>query len=100
MAKRKSKKVTKPEEVLEAKEPVIIETGPKQVRFENRMPKRNIFLAESYRDERDTTALNDKIRVIGKQNFKRNVLCVTTIKHMVVDEQGDWVTEFIIDMKG
>ncbi len=113
MAKRKSKKVAKKEvgilaseELAEAgspvdfKEPEPVKVSPHQIRFENRIPRRNIFLAESYRDERDNKALEDKIREIGLPNYKRNVLCITIIKHMVVSESGDWVTEFIIDLKG
>ena len=113
MAKGRSKKaknkdigILASEELTEAKEPVNFKepepakSEPRQIRFENRIPKRNIFLADSYRAERDAKALEDKIREIGLPNYKRNALCVTTIKHMVIDEQGDWVTSFIIDLKG
>ena len=95
MAKRK--RVIK-DEVIDIKDEVI--TQPRQIRFENRIPKKNIFLADHYRDEKDEQVFNNQIRNIGQQNYKKNVLCVTTIKHMVVDKQGDWVTEFIIEMKG
>jgi len=107
MAKKKSKKMAKKEDVL-AVEPVDAGTsnetedkqGLRQVCFENRIPKRNIFLADHYRDERDAKVFENKIREIGRQNYKRNVLCVTKIKHMVVDDKGDWLTTFIINLKG
>ncbi len=69
----------------------------KQIRLENKIPKRNTFLSDTYRDERDALILNAEI---GKREHKGKIETITTIKHMVVDADGFWVTEFIIDLKG
>ena len=66
------------------------------IRLENRMAKRNVFLADSFRSERDAAILNAEI---GKREHKGKIVCITTIKHMVVTPEGDWLTEFIIDLK-
>ena len=110
MAKKKSRKVSKKIDLGKA-EPVTTEireptkeeqgsidkiTNPKQIRLENRIPKRNVFLADSFRNERDAKVLNKEI---GKREHKGKIKCITTIKHMEVTESGDWLTEFIIEMK-
>ena len=109
MAKKKRNKAAEREDradesarvALGVKSPAIaVSAVLLPIRFGNRIAKKNIFLADHYRDEQDEKVFNNKIREIGLQNFKKNVTCITKIKHMVVDERGDWVTEFIIDMKG
>jgi len=69
---------------------------PRQIKLFNKMPKRNTFLPNAYRDERDAIVLNAEI---GKRQHKGKIKTITTIKHMDIDKQGFWVTEFIIDLK-
>ena len=69
---------------------------PKQIKITNRLKKRNTFLADAVRDERDAEFLN---REIGKRIHKGKLLRVTRIKEYVVSADGFWETEFIIDLK-
>lgn len=68
---------------------------PKRVKLSNRMKKRNIFLADSVRDERDKTFINNELH---KREYKNKIAKVTTIKYyQLVDEM--WQTDFIIELK-
>lgn len=106
MAKRRSKKKTKPETRIGALatdslqvEPVVEITKPVPtvIRLESRRKKRNIFLSDNYRNELDAAILNKEI---GKREHKGKIKTITTIKHVDVTAEGDWLTEFIIEMKG
>lgn len=77
----------------ESKAEDVSPTSP--VRIENRRKKRNVFLADSVRDESDKTFLNAELR---KRIYKGKIKKVTTIKHYDLIE-GDVVTEFIIELK-
>ena len=66
------------------------------VRIENRRKKRNMFLADAVRMEDDVKFLNKEI---GKREYKGKIVKITTIKHCEVTPEGDWLTEFIIDLK-
>ena len=73
-------------------EPVI---KPRQIKLTNKIPKRRMFLADSIRNERDTEFLNRELR---KREHKGKVTKVVTTKHYDVID-GNWLTEFIIDLK-
>lgn len=61
----------------------------------NTIPKRNIFLADAVRMERDLAFLNAEI---GQRKYKGKIKSITTIKHCEVID-GNWVTEFDIELK-
>ncbi len=69
---------------------------PKQIKMVNRIKKRNTFLADAVRDERDAAFINDELR---KREYKGRVVRKTTIKEYVVSADGFWKTSFIIDLK-
>lgn len=69
----------------------------KRITIANRLKKRNTFLADAVRDQRDDEFLN---REISKREYKGKLLRVTRIKEYVVSADGYWVTNFIIDLKG
>lgn len=69
---------------------------PLEVKLVNKIQKRNIYFPDSYRDERDLKVLHAEI---GKRQHKGKIKTITTIKHMEVDSDGFWVTEFIIELK-
>lgn len=84
---------------VEPKPPILLEQSvakSPQIRFESRIPKRNMFLADAIRDERDAIALRAELT---KREHKGKIKTVTTVKHMDITENGDWLTEFIIDLK-
>ncbi len=66
------------------------------IRIVSKIQKRNTFLANSVRDERDAVVL---LAEIGKREHKGKIKRITTIKEMDVDESGFWITTFIIDLK-
>ncbi len=68
----------------------------KQITIVNRLMKRNTFLADAVRDQRDDEFLN---REIGQRKYKGKLLRTTRIKEYVVSADGYWVTTFIIDLK-
>lgn len=68
-----------------------------QITIVNKIPKRNTFLADSVRDERDAEKLRAEI---GKREHKGKIKRITTVKEMEVSKDGFWVTEFVIDLKG
>ena len=68
---------------------------PRQIKLTNRIPKRRMFLGDAIRNERDTEFLNKEI---GKREHKGKILRITTIKECEVID-GNWVTDFIIDLK-
>lgn len=65
------------------------------VHIENRRKKRNTFLSDAVRDENDRTFLNAEI---VQRKYKGKLKTITTIKHCDPID-GDWLTEFIIDLK-
>ncbi len=69
---------------------------PTQIKITNRLKKRNTFLADAVRDERDDEFLN---REISQRKYKGKLLRTTRIKEYVVSADGFWVTNFIIDLK-
>ena len=71
-------------------------TGPEPLKIVNRLKKRNTFLADAVRDERDAEFLNKEI---GQRKYKGQLLRVTRIKEYVVSDDGYWETKFIIDLK-
>ncbi len=72
------------------------------VHIENRRKKRNTFLADSVRDQSDRDFINTELGVTRgsglKRKYKGKIKKVTTIKHYELID-GDFVTEFIIDLK-
>ena len=64
--------------------------------LKNRKKKNNMFYGDSIRDEADRNFLNNELR---KLQYKGKVKRVTTIKHYDPID-GDWVTEFMIELKG
>ena len=67
------------------------------VHLESRIPKRNTFLADSVRDDRDAVVLNTELR---KRIHKGKVVKIVTTKYAEVTAEGDWLTEFDIYLKG
>ncbi len=117
MAKRKAKKrptktkKTKapeaPVAMPEIKPPITVERDKKagvtlvvrtenQIKLVSKIPKRNTFMSDKYRDERDTELFNVEI---SKREHKGKIKTVTRIKQMEVDADGFWITECIIDLK-
>ena len=72
------------------------EPSPVNVHLESRKAKRNTFLADAVRDANDARVLNAEI---GKRIYKGKIKKITTIKHIEVTDDGDWLTEFIIELK-
>lgn len=70
--------------------------APTGFRLESKIRKRNTFLGDAVRDERDKEVLHAEI---GKRQYKGKIKTVTTIKHMDVTEDGFWLTEFVVDLK-
>ncbi len=62
----------------------------------NRIKMRNVFLADSVRNERDATFLNAELR---KRIYKGKVDKIVTIKHYDRNDEGEFVTEFDIVLK-
>ncbi len=79
------------------------EPEPKIIKLESRIAKRNTFLADAVRDKRDADVLNNEIGSIiaggVKRKYKGKIAKVTTIKHWGVTDKGDFLTEFIIELK-
>jgi len=69
---------------------------PTQIKLVSRILKRNTFLSDQHRDERDAEVLRKKI---GGREYKGKLKTITTIKNMDVSDDGYWVTEFVIDLK-
>jgi len=65
------------------------------IKLTNKIPKRNMFLADAVRNERDTEVLNQELR---KREHKGKVLRTTTVKEYEVID-GHWVTNFVIELK-
>lgn len=96
MAKKRAKKKTVSQAIAAIPVPMpepIAE--PVQVRISNRRQKRNTFFADAVRDESDRDFLNAEI---GLRKYKGKLKTVTTIKH-IEPIDGEWITEFIIDLK-
>ena len=70
--------------------------APTQITIVNRLKKRNTFLADAVRDQRDDEFLN---REISQRKYKGKLLRTTRTKEYVVSADGYWVTTFIIDLK-
>lgn len=68
----------------------------KELRITNSIKKNNMFLADSVRNERDMAFLNAELQ---KRIHKGKIVKVTTVKNYVVID-GNWVTDFIIELKG
>ena len=62
----------------------------------NKIRKRNTFMGDAVRIDRDTLFLNAEI---GQRKYKDRIKTITTIKHCEVNKDDFWVTEFIIDLK-
>ena len=69
---------------------------PVQIKFVSKIPKRNQFLADKHRDERDAEVLRAEA---SKRDYRGKLKTITTIKHMNVNAEGNFVTEFILDLK-
>ena len=67
-----------------------------KLRIANKIKKNNMFLADSVRNERDTAFLNAEL---NKRIHKGKIVRVTTVKEYEVID-GEWVTSFIIELKG
>ncbi len=67
-----------------------------QIKLTSKIPKRNTFLPDAYRDERDAEVLRGEI---GKREHKGKIKTIITIKQMDVSSDGFWITEFTIDLK-
>lgn len=94
------KAITAPEQPTERQTATEVketaEAHPTTVKITNRIKKLNTFLADAVREERDKTFLNAEI---SKRKYKGKLKTITTIKHCEVID-GDWVTKFIIELKG
>lgn len=80
------------EKTLEV-EPEPVE--PKKIEMTAKWPKRNTFLPDPVRDDRDTEFLNKELR---KREHKGKVVRVTRIKEYEVID-GFWITRFIIEVR-
>lgn len=94
VSKKKESKVGIPEVAPEGVN--VPSEVPKQIKLANKIQKRNTFLADAIRNERDAEYLN---ATIGRREYKGKIKTVTTVKHYEVDEDGFFVTEFTIDLK-
>ena len=74
----------------------VLPAKPKQIKFINKIRKRNAYLADSSRNEKDAEALRMEVRKLG---HKPNIKAITTVKNYEVDDDGNYVTEFTIDLK-
>jgi hypothetical protein len=70
--------------------------GPVIVTIVNKVKKRNVFLADSVRDENDKRFLHKEI---GQRKYKGKIDQIVTIKHCERNAEGEWVTEFDIVLK-
>ena len=68
-----------------------------QIKLVNKIARRNTFLADQVRNDRDAVVLNAEI---GKREHKGKIKTITTIKQMEVNAEGFYVTTFVIDLKG
>lgn len=73
----------------------VVKPPVEPIYLESRIPKRNIFLADSVRDERDSAVLRQEIT---KRVYKGKITKITTVKHMQLVD-GCWLTEFVIELK-
>jgi hypothetical protein len=78
-------------------EPIVEESMPTIIHLESRIPKRNTFLADAVRDDRDAVVLNTELR---NRIHKGKVVKIVTTKYAEVTADGDWLTEFDIELKG
>ena len=67
----------------------------KRIEFSNKLPKRNTFMSDAIRDERDSEKLNAELR---KREYKGKVVRTHRIKEYEVID-GFWVTNFIIEIR-
>ena len=67
-----------------------------QIKLVNKIARRNTFLADQVRNDRDAVVLNAEIK---KREHKGKIKTITTIKQMEVNKEGFYVTEFVIDLK-
>lgn len=102
MAKRKAKsksKKTKPPITVEREKKAgvtpIVRSG-NEIKIVSKIRRRNTFMSDKHRDERDTERFNVEI---SKREHKGKIKTVTRIKQMEVDADGFWVTECIIELK-
>jgi len=72
------------------------EESPVFIHLESRIKKRNIFLADEVRAKRDKAILDAEI---NKQKYKGKIASITTKKYIEVSAEGEWVTEFDIELK-
>ena len=75
---------------------IPVERKGNTINLVSKIPKRNTFLSDSVRDERDAEVLRAEA---GKREHKGKLKTITTVKHMEVSEDGFWVTEFAIELK-
>lgn len=76
-------------------ESVAEEVTPLNIHLESRIPKRNTFLADAVRTDRDALVLNTEIR---KRIYKGKIAKITTVKY-IEPVDGDWLTTFDIELK-
>lgn len=71
--------------------------SPKQVKIVSKVNKKDRgFVSDTYRNELDADVLREEIT---KREHKGKVKTITTIKHMDLTIEGEYVTEYIIDLK-
>lgn len=74
---------------------VPMERSKNQIKLVSKIPKRNTFMADKHRDERDSEVLN---KAVGGREYRGKIKTITRVKHMQVSKDGFWVTDFIIDL--
>ena len=72
------------------------EDSPVVVHIENRIKKRNVFMADSVRNDSDERCLNDEI---SKRKYKGKIFAITIKKYCDKSDEGEWVTTFDIELK-
>jgi len=98
-AKPKARTVPTEAKVEMPKEVVQMGTNEPTSRIElvSKVQKRNTFMPDAHRDERDLAILRAEI---GNRRYKGKIKTITTVKQMDVDKDGFWITEFTIELKG
>lgn len=71
--------------------------APKQIKFVSKIVKRDHgHVSDSFRDDIDSDVLRAEVRKLG---YKPKIKTITRIKHIDLTVEGEYVTEFILDLK-
>lgn len=73
------------------------EVKKEPIKFVSKIVKRDHgHVSDSFRDDIDSDALRVEVRKLG---YKPKIKTITRIKHMDLTAEGEYVTEFILDLK-